>query len=614
MDLQQNRARQLDDWVGQLNAYLSAEDLPEAKRLLDELQRIHPDFWDEAAIAATLAEYKRLDNQDSVRRTELAACIQEIESADHLDPSVDEKHKEARRLARFEEERLQVAQLRERIARSRRDHQSGVDGEFQRALAGLNEEYREILAAAVTDEDRILQLDRLATRYDDAMRVVDASDELIVAAREQLGALRSDSFDRRQKVQRSKAVEAALAKLQAARHDLASYAISARQFVDAFPERPEARALQSVLKNSPAWEHIERWNELAQSWKGRLTVRDAETADRFGRSVAELPGVLKNVIGDEMLSSLSGYFARATVALNPTDSGIARVGRLFEQPWMRDLQYVSSKEGERYYVLSDEVKEISSDPPTYAISGVVRSLDALVEPASRKKQIIATIGDPELRKAPHCSFAHQQGQYLRQLRPGRWQTIHLELAKRVTIYPGIDPVLRLELARVYLKWHIREGWPATEGDRRVRRFLDRIDQAEFGHWKLSEVPWPDTISSAVRQARETAEELLKQFPNLDELITGSDAAFRELQRRAKVWRPIGLMWRNEHGEPDVLGSIPEGPFGIVHLGDAGRVEFHVRGRSAKDGVSFSGGDFPEFGTPLYGPPPWNTDREKEGDE
>lgn len=610
-----NRQRQLETWVGQLDTCLKAEDLSKTEQLLDGLQQNHPDLWNEASVVARRKEYDRLDGQDSVRRTELAACIHEIESADELDPSVAGRLKEAQRLARSEEERLWVAQLRERIARARRGRQSELDDVFQRVLAGLNDEYRQTLAVDAPDEDMIPRLEELATRYDAAIQDAEASDELAAAAREQLKALRSDLRERRQKVQRAEEVGAALEEIQANYRDLTSYANLARRFIDVFPEQPEARAFQIVLKDVLAWEYVERWNKLVNSWEGKLAVRDAETAIRFGGSVAELPVELNCVMDGDVPSSFSRYFSRAAVALDPSDSGIACLSRLFEQPWMRELRYVQSNRGRRYYVLGGEIKnKISSDPPTYMVSGVVLSLEALVESALRKEQTIGISGDPKFRETRLCSFAQQAGRDLCKLRPGKWRTIHLELAKRVTTDPGIDPVLRLELARVFLKWHEREGWPSSDSGGRITQFLDRIKQTEFGPWKLSEVPWPDPKSFGVRQAREVAEELLEDVPNLGQLIAESDAAFRELQRYAKAWRPVGLVWRDDNGKRAVLGSIPDGSVGIIRLGEVGQVEFELRGHKGKQGVSFSEGQIPEFGTPLFQPPPWPPDSVKDDDE
>lgn len=596
-----NRERVLDTWVTQIDVALKGEDILKTRQLLDELQKNQPLLWNEASITAQRAEYDRLVGQDSARQTMLLDLVQELEEADPLDLDIDKKLKTVQSLALSEEERHSVAKLRDRILRARRDDQFRLDGAFRRVLAKLNDEYRRVLGLRIPDAERIPQLEELATQYGVAIRDAGASAEFTTAAKEQLQTLRNDLTERKHDVKRAREVALALAEMRNGYQDLASYRRSAEGFIDAFPERPESRSFQIVMKNASAWEYIERWNELVQSWNGRLTVSDVETAARFGGGVADLPAELNALIGEDMRSSLSTYFSHATAALDRADSGIARLGRLFEQPWMSDLRYVSCRGGERYYVLYGKIKEFSKPPPTYTLTGVVLSREALVDSASRTRKVVVIDAVPKLVRAAHCLFAEEATEALNSLGSGDWRTIHLRLAKRVVAYTDIDPLLRLELVRILLNWHQREGWPSTARSEGIARFLAQIEQTEFGDRALDEVSWPDMNSPVVEKARGDALSLLGEVPDFEQLVAESDTAFRELERYARVWRPVGLAWRNGDGEPDTAGSIPEGPVGIVRVDASGNAQYVRSGEMGKDGVLISRGRLPEFGSPLFRP-------------
>jgi len=602
------RQKRLDEWVGQLTAAVDAGDLERATRLLEEVRRNQPNLWTAAPIVALRSELERLHKEDAVRRAQLAATLEEIEASDPLDPSLDGKLKQARLLARSEEERLRVARLRERIARARREHQQSLDADFRRIVAALNEESRRILAADIDAREKAARLAGLVSRYEAALRNARVSDEVLTAAREQLATLRSDLEQRRQRLQRAEQAANALSELWSKYGDLAAYEQAARAFVDAFPERPEAKVLDSVLKDAPAWHALRPWNELMKAWQAEGLLRRPETAADFAARLRSLPPELTSLIGEAALSDLSAYFARAAAALNPEDSGIARIIRTFEQPWMRNLQYVLSGDGRPlYYVLDGRLKQASSSPPTYQVSGVVLTPEALLLAEERETRIIRDVQNPRLDKAEICSFAEQQTEKLRRLQPGGWRTIHLELTRAVAAYPGIDPVLRLQLARTFLQWHMREGWPPPRDDGQIAQFLKKIDQTLFGQWKLDEVPWlaPERSRPSVRKARQAAERLLAELPDVQNLIRESQAALRELQTRCRPWQPVGVVWSDQEGRPAIRGTVPQGLFGTLRQEEGGEPAFRICGERKREGVSFREGRVPTFGTPVFAPPPWS---------
>ncbi len=607
-----NKAREVETWVAQLDTALRDEDLTKTEHLLEELDRSQSAVSASAPVAARRAEYEALVKADETRRRHLQACINEIESSDPLDPAVDKKLKEGNELARTEEERLHVATLRDRIALARRESQSAIDDSFKRVLVGLNNDYREIRGSKALGE-RIPALEDLAKRYGGSIQGTEASKELIATAKAQLRTWRHDLGKLQHQAQRARAVAGALEKLSAKYGDLDSYAEAARRFVDAFPESPEAQALQTVLRDSQAWFAIERWNAQAELWQGKLAIADVRTAQRLSDEMdVDIPKeVIK--VGNELQAALSEYFARAAASLDASDSGIARLGRFFGQEWMRRLRQIQRKDGSHYYVLDGEVGIMSPSPPLYNVTGVVLSLEALMEPSLRKSKYLGAIGDPNLARAPMSLFSEEAGMQLEKQGATHWRTIHMKLAQQVIAFPDLDPLLRLQLTRFFVLWHRQEGWPPTSDDGRIVEWLDQIEEARFGSWNLGDVPWPDPESREVARARNSAKALIAQLPDPGDCISQSDAAFRELEQRARKWRPIGLVWRSDQGETAFIGTFPGGPVGIARLDGSGAVAFVPRGTLQEGALSFSEGPVPEFGTPLFSRPPWFSDSNADGD-
>ncbi len=601
---EQDRARTLGTWVTQLDTALESGDSRKSQKLLDELQRGKPELWNEAEIVTRREEHDALVKQDAARRSNLEACINQIAVADPLDHSIDSVLDEARRLARFEDEKLDVANLRNAISKARRDHQSGLDQDFQTRFTTLNDEYREIIESELPYEQAVKRLEQLARQYDELRRTKNVSDELISAVGEQLLKLREDLSARRDRKSRLNEAGDSLGSVRDSFPDLARLAIAEQTFVDTFPERPEAVELQKVLRNEPAWRTLHDWNTLVDTWNGDIGVNNAEKAKACLDATTQAARTVDSVIGKDFSEQLTGYFEHAVKALDPKDSGTSRLRQLFEPPsWMARLKQatIEATDGDRrqFYLLG----EMSCDDSLCRMTGVIKSLESLDDPEKRDQERVPVQPKPRIEDAPIATYAKNALRFLRGIGPSKWRTSHLSLARKIANGRKINVVLRLRMIQILIAWHLQETWPQNLDFTELGEFLVKVEQAEYGRWPLDEVPWPHVNSGSVKNASRTASEMLNELPNLESLIKQSDEAFQKLHLRAKPLNPVGLVWTNDDTHV-ILDGTPDGEVGVVRLNDSGRIDFEPCGHVSNGEVTLVPGNRPAVGTPLFQRPPW----------
>jgi hypothetical protein len=601
---EQGRARTLSTWVTQLDTALESGDSRKSQKLLDELLQGKPELWNEAEIVTRREEHDALIKEDAARRSNLEACINEISAADPLDHSIDSVLDEARKLARFEDEKLDVATLRNKISKTRRDHQSGLDQDFQTRFSSLNEKYREILESDIPYEQAVGKLEQLVRQYDELRRAENVSDELISAVGEQLLKLREDLSARKDRKSRSNEVGDSLGSIRNSFPDLAKLAKAEQAFVDTFPERPEAVEFQRVLRHEPAWRTLQDWNTLAGKWNGDIGINDAEKAKACFEATAQAAATVDSVIGKDFSEQLSGYFANAVKALDPKDSGTSRLRQLFEPPsWMARLKQttIEATDGDRrqYYLLG----ELRCDDSICRMTGVIKSLESLDDPEKREQERVPVQPKPRIEDAPIAIYAKNALRFLRDMEPSKWRTSHLGLARKIAKGRNINVVLRLRMIRNLIALHLQETWPQNLDFTELGEYLVKVEQAEYGRWPLDDVPWPHVNSGSVKNANRAASELLNELPDLESLIKQSDEAFQKLHLRAKPLNPIGLVWTDEDAHV-ILDGVSDGEIGVVHLNDSGQIDIELCGHVSSGEVTFISGKRPAIGTPLFQRPPW----------
>ncbi len=608
---EQNRRRELESWVVQLDRTIDQEDIPGTRQLLAEIERHHPHIFSHPDVVTRRSTFDKIIADDAARATELAALLAELSQTDPFDPNTTVLLDQATRLARHEEERLHVAKQKARITQARQDRQKTRDTAFENTLAELNDRYAEILAGELPAEERLRALDALLARYDEAIGATEASDELRSAAREQRRVIATDRDNRHRRARRAGEVQAALDRMTTDYRDIGQHVQRLRAFIDDFPEDPTAHVFEQVLAHEPVWIFIDTWNDAARAVVNKLPPRSETDIEQLEAALARLraaggrrvrpPAFLERIVSD-----LTAYSTRARRALDPQRAGTVRVQRFMKQDWVQELQTVQSTDGDLRYVLDGSVRVVAEKPPppTYAVHGIVESLEALERDDARGQEIVRSASRPAFQRAALAIFASSAAEKLGKLPPGAWRTIHLELADKLLQRDDIDPVLRLDLGRVLIKWHLHEGWPVAPDNGALARFVERLDEAQFGGEELSYVNWPDTDSSQVAAARETAADLVRQAPDLRALVRDSDRAFAALDDLLEPWQCVGIAWTDERGQPVVRGAVPPGPMGTVQTDEAGHIVFKRCGARGEGGTRYDPGCEPALGTPLFPPPPW----------
>ena len=291
--------------------------------------------------------------------------------------------------------------------------------------------------------------------------------------------------------------------------------------------------------------------------------------------------VADRILGHKTREFLNDYFTHAAKALDPSESGIVQLQRMFQKPsWMPRLETVAIGPEKHLYTLGGQVtSQESTDSGVYEVTGIVVSLAGLDNPAMRKRKTVRSDAEVKFGKSVIAQFADQASYSLDQIAPGGWRTIYLELAKDLVRRQRIDSVVRLNLILLFLEWHTEEAWPTSAQPAELLQFTENVTRAKFGRWQLNDVPWPHAASGYVKLANEKAHQFIEELPDLDSWIEESNLAYDKLRRQARSLHPVGMIWV-DGDKANVSGRLPDGEIGVIRNGESGRVVFEPYGRSA----------------------------------
>ncbi len=437
--VQQIRSQTVSRYAVALGQLLDENKLGEAEDYWTKLRE------DDASAAAEpqLAELKvRLDGlrrAETARRSAFDKALEAARSAP-LDQPDRRAIDEAERLAKTEDERLQLRELEGKIAAHQRDMQRQRDDAFAASIDEFSDLVARIgngeLLEFESREDAVNHLlSRVATLEREGLDVSDEVRGNLDALKVKLESWRRTEMANRRRDQQLARITAAVGNEQAFRDALLKYATE-------FPGTDRAETFTKVAKAElPLWEAIAAWDSLVRQWsdENATNLSSAEAAKRIETAKALLAkhplffdaGAVKQRLPYlEAITRRVGAGGRIETEL---------IERYFHHDLVSALYEVHDADGTRYFCRDKPTGDTIRYLPDDDANATLRL--KLLTP-----EIVATA--VEAPQSVECGKAEAA---LTGMTDEDWETTFLGILSSMYANERMDPVIKVQLMDAVLR-------------------------------------------------------------------------------------------------------------------------------------------------------------------
>jgi hypothetical protein len=542
---QQSRANDASQAALAVSDMIELGELEKAGDFLKKLRAADASLLSYPPLVEAQARFEALQEKESKRQLDFADAYQRAEIAptsQTAPPSLET----ARSLARLVTEKEAVEKLAQRRQAAFLDERQRRDEEIAPKLQSITDKIVQVesfLSAHPGDtktqtqvQQSLAEPQRELTTLGPSLQV--ASETVQGLARELVLKLegvqkRMDREGRRRSIEKDMA--RLLQSSQAIdRSPFAEYVGLLQKYAATQSDTPEAKALESVSREQPAWESVFEWNRLVRAWQKDASEWSSKKAQArlevCAKFLAEHPQSPDSAETNKYKSHLEAIVRR--------DSGAESLKRRFQE-LLSDVLLDS--------IWMLEVKEFRSLPKKYYLTDKPKEGTNLIrfivgfDGKERTKPIVtANITYADL--APQSKIAARFKVVLSQEGAvADWEKVTTDLATAIKADSEMDPLLKMALLRKVVDLAGQGSMPLRESLERARSFLEQagVDAT---------VPWMDPESQEADRLRARAEQVIQALPHFSEVRRQAKERSGRLETLStRLPRAVGWLAKTQDG-------------------------------------------------------------------
>ncbi len=535
----QVQARQIEQHANVVKSLLEQGQLLEAQEHLQRLERETPTVFQAPAIRRLQAEVRQKLEDDARRVAELEQLLDAVRRVVQASPhwtnlqQAQKDLRKARSLCKTADETADVLQLQQQVRDVEMRLRQEADSRFSRDLESLVQQEKKLAGddpAAL--EELLEQAESLKKRPHVSLELVrqgSALQALIDRLQDRLQAARQ--WQRRQQ---------ALDEITQAVGSVAAYRAALHSYARLFPQDSRSGNFKRLAEQQAAcWEAMLSWNDVARVWEQLdVTKANVATARNRLRHLQQLQEqsrrfpILARL--HEPLASRVEYLKSVLARYNFQDEPITQtlIRNWFQQPEMRDLSMIQTKDGTRYYMLQK---------PRLGENAVVIRYwrDPSGENERTKTIPLNQIANPRagstfVWESPQASFVPKGVRILAKAGPGTWESAFLQLEAEAR-KADMDPLITVFFLKAVMETGSR-GSTALDQAWKPSRSL--IESASLD----PTVNWINPRDEQAALERERARKLLAQLPESQQVAQEVQQRLQALRRPLRFARIRWVGW------------------------------------------------------------------------
>lgn len=492
---------------------ISVGNLGEARRLSDANLAATDDLW--------LTARRKLGEAEQSEQDRLLRWTAEIEAvraaADEV--QADAPLKQARELARTEEEKLEVGRWELSWRKRANEAMAEREAEFRRRLTTATaaiqaldrQSERELLNDLDGFRNRIeeasAEVSQLKSHQNGVARELASQAGLLESRLTAASKLLTDVVSKSALL--DKLTKASLIPLDQPWVDatLGAFPSTLREFATAYPQDLRTGAFKAAAENCPL-PAVYGERELLQRWRRLAPVdeRDIDTRLRDLRAFltehAGCPDLETLQQYETWLTSLQRRFADDG---DPDEGALKRLTRLFDGKFIRDGHTLTDKSGNTYYLKEEKFIDDNASKVGFDFLAGFNSETKKISKAPNE------LTSSKTQPPPQQALAKKVRAEIHRVGLQNWNEYHLDLAQTVLKAEEVDAFLRYLLLFKTLEF-------AAMGDLFLEQQLEQTLKVLNDDQLDRSVSWMDPHNPSAKKARERAKELLAQVPPLEPLF------------------------------------------------------------------------------------------------
>jgi len=521
-----SRTHSLRRWEEQIRAALAEDNLETTGKLLADLADMNPKVSNSPKIKALRVEYERKASAEEKRKRDFEQFMAEVETApmEKL-PALLNK---ARSLARTFDEKNRVEDWRQKTEQYKQEQQAKRDSAFEAKIEQLEALYGEVQDAANSGPTAV---DAAVAKCVAFAEKLNSESGVSGVLKNRVWTIRDAAIKIRKSVKEKAAEEQRirrdLASLSSKAGNLEELADSLRSFCESHPEHPFAIEFQTTLRMEPYWLAMTAWNKLVAHWNPHMQVESSDEAEKRLHQVDEYldrypPGPHKAAA-----MKYRRYLQLARAALQGGHlKGLKEARETLARPLISDLYILRTKTKKNFY-LRERVFHKTSRRGVHSFEYIIDgALNTRIGEVSSSDLIYGT------RPAPQVAFSKEAAKLFENPESDTWETFHVRLAAIAYKHDRMDPILRANLVRFFLK-NAADTTP-FETDK-IRQFIESIDQVDI------DVAWMDPFNEDANAIRGRVARILKSLPPLQSLEDLVNKDMGNLREALVAYRPVAVL-------------------------------------------------------------------------
>jgi hypothetical protein len=585
---QRNEAANAAAWAKRIDDAVNQRNISLGKQLIEEQQKLAPQYNEVAAVAAAKKRLTDLGEQVARDRVQGEKDRQAVATAvNRLDAAAQAAGSAIQSAATATPDTLLTAARAadDAIAAGQRDatelQKIDPDGSLAaqiRRLEGRRDELRRLagnwvttraasaarVAAAIVVDPTAASLADAETRFAQAETEM-ASVRPFVArlpdVQAAVQAAETTLANRRDSIRSARAEFDARAALAESAVTVPSARAALRDFAQRFPQSALSRDFTVAADVAEGCEAVFAWQKLTTPWTSNpLPSSDKGASQRLLDVRAYLAAHPTSPLAGQAATYASFLEAaiEATAAQNTWQLALADI---LASPMMSELRVFKASDGAVYWVLGDPGLK------TQGPLGRMRYTFQVVDPQNTARRKTVNLAPPvsltseRPAPAPHVAYVRALSEQLKAVDPDRWDLWGVDLIEAVARDESIDTIVKAILLREVIRSTAKATqWAVGPLYDRVLNDLDRqrLDQVV---WYDHENPVSDVLTSNLKA-------IFARIPKTEEARRLLAAKRTELTASLRpAYEGLGLMMKDEQGNWQVLtpakGRIGETAVAVV---------------------------------------------------
>jgi hypothetical protein len=562
---QSTRAREVADVQTALQGAVTdveARGGDRADSIMKQLLAEHPRVANNPGVIKAASDLRDAIEAERKRTAEFQQHVKAVLAAGVGHPDLKELQL-AEPLAKLDAERAQLASVKSQIQAYQTGRQRDRDAKFTAEASRLMDQIEHALRDDLLKSDAAAYHKRLAD-FESRVEQLRAATGVSAGLQQAQASAAIALLKQKQAAMDAASAEQMILTELCRANSVADHKAALKLYVQRFPGSPRAADFQHALDQAPAAQAIEAWDAMVHAWGGPVEPMSLEETEARIQRISEY---LKAWPSSPVAAPLGQYLSFLNIAkqlAGPDGPWKKTFHDLLNNPLIRDLQIVETKDGKRYYTLG----AINLLPISINGEVIRQKLDAVTSSDISKRQRIdlpetGLLKNTTPSPSPQAAFAAVALPLVERMGMADWEQVGPRIIGMLNARTDMNVILRailiqnaLQISQPLLDWI---------DDPNCKQVLDGL-----GKQGLDNIEWLDPDSPPQASVSQAVEDLLRQLPPMqtlgDRLRAKRQAVLAALPRDLAVH---GVILRQVAGPALTRG--PEGAGLAYAIGNTGRL-------------------------------------------